>query len=41
MTGRVAGRVALVMGAGQTRGATIGNGRAIAVLLAREGASVL
>lgn len=41
MTGRVAGRVALVMGAGQTPGATIGNGRAIATLLAREGASVL
>ncbi len=40
MTGRVAGRIALVMGAGQTPGATIGNGRAIATLLAREGASV-
>lgn len=41
MTGRVAGRIALVMGAGQTPGATVGNGRAIAALLAREGASVL
>ena len=41
MTGRVAGRTALVMGAGQTPGATIGNGRAIATLLAREGARVL
>ena len=41
MTGRVAGRIALVMGAGQTPGATIGNGRAIATLLAREGAQVL
>ncbi len=40
MTGRVAGKVALVMGAGQTPGATIGNGRAIATLLAREGARV-
>ncbi|HEX7694070.1 MAG TPA: SDR family NAD(P)-dependent oxidoreductase [Sphingomonas sp.] len=41
MTGRVAGRVALVMGAGQTPGVTIGNGRAIATLLAREGARVI
>lgn len=41
MTGRVAGKTALVMGAGQTPGATIGNGRAIAILLAREGARVL
>jgi NAD(P)-dependent dehydrogenase (short-subunit alcohol dehydrogenase family) len=41
MTGRVAGRIALVMGAGQTPGETTGNGRAIATLLAREGAGVL
>ena len=41
MTGRVAGRIALVMGAGQTPGATIGNGRAIATLLARQGARVI
>jgi NAD(P)-dependent dehydrogenase (short-subunit alcohol dehydrogenase family) len=31
----------VVMGAGQTPGETIGNGRAIAVLFAREGAEVL
>lgn len=40
-TGRVAGKTALVMGAGQTPGQTTGNGRATAVLLAREGAKVL
>ena len=40
-SGRVAGKVALVMGAGQTPGATIGNGRAIAELLSREGARVI
>lgn len=39
MTGRVEGKVALVSGAG-TRGAGIGNGRAIAMALAREGAKV-
>jgi NAD(P)-dependent dehydrogenase (short-subunit alcohol dehydrogenase family) len=38
---RVAGKTALVMGAGQRPGETIGNGRAIAMLLAREGARVL
>jgi NAD(P)-dependent dehydrogenase (short-subunit alcohol dehydrogenase family) len=38
---RLAGKRAIVVGAGQTPGATIGNGRAIAVLLAREGAKVL
>lgn len=37
---RVAGKTALVMGAGQSPGETIGNGRAIATLLAREGAMV-
>jgi NAD(P)-dependent dehydrogenase (short-subunit alcohol dehydrogenase family) len=41
MSDRLAGRVAIVMGAGQTPGATIGNGRATAVLFAREGAVVL
>jgi NAD(P)-dependent dehydrogenase (short-subunit alcohol dehydrogenase family) len=41
MAGRVAGKVALVMGGGQTPGETIGNGRATALLLAREGARVL
>lgn len=41
MPGRVEGKVAIVVGAGQTPGATIGNGRATAILLAREGASVV
>jgi NAD(P)-dependent dehydrogenase (short-subunit alcohol dehydrogenase family) len=35
---RLAGRVALIVGAGQTAGETIGNGRATAVAFAREGA---
>lgn len=35
---RVLEKVAVVVGAGQTAGDTIGNGRAIAVLLARDGA---
>ncbi len=39
--GRLAGKVAVVVGAGQTPGATIGNGRATALLFAREGAAVL
>lgn len=38
---RLAGKRAVVVGAGQTPGETIGNGRAMAVLFAREGASVL
>ena len=41
MSGRLAGKVAIVMGAGQTPGDTIGNGRATAVLFAREGARVV
>ena len=41
MSGRVANKVAMVVGGGQTPGATIGNGRATAMLLAREGARVL
>ena len=41
MPGRVADKVALVVGGGQTPGATIGNGRATALLLAREGARVV
>ncbi len=41
MPGRVEGKVAIVVGAGQTPGATIGNGRATAILLAREGAAVV
>jgi NAD(P)-dependent dehydrogenase (short-subunit alcohol dehydrogenase family) len=38
---RLAGKRAIVVGAGQTPGETIGNGKAIATLLAREGAKVL
>ena len=38
---RLDGKVAVVVGAGQTPGATIGNGRATAVTFAREGARVL
>jgi len=41
MTGRMADTVAVVVGAGQTPGSTIGNGRATSLLLAREGARVL
>ena len=41
MAGRVEGKVLLLMGGGQTAGETIGNGRATAELLAREGARVL
>jgi len=40
-SGRLAGKVALVAGAGQTAGEKIGNGRATALLFAREGACVL
>ena len=39
--GKLAGKVALVMGAGQTPGESIGNGRATAILFAREGALVV
>ena len=38
---RLKGKVAIVVGAGQTPGDTIGNGRATAILFAREGASVV
>jgi len=38
---RLAGRVAVVIGGGQTPGETIGNGRATSILFAREGARVL
>ena len=41
MGDRVRDKVAVVFGAGQTPGETIGNGRATAVVLAREGAKVL
>lgn len=38
---RLAGKGAIVVGGGQTPGDTIGNGRATAILFAREGARVL
>jgi NAD(P)-dependent dehydrogenase (short-subunit alcohol dehydrogenase family) len=41
MPGRLAAKRAVVVGAGQTPGETIGNGRATAILFAREGATVL
>ena len=41
MAGRVADKVAVVVGGGQTPGETVGNGRATALLLAREGARVI
>lgn len=40
MADRVKGKIALLFGGGQTPGETIGNGRATAILLAREGAIV-
>jgi NAD(P)-dependent dehydrogenase (short-subunit alcohol dehydrogenase family) len=41
VTGRLAGKTAVVVGAGQQPGETIGNGKAIALTFAREGAEVL
>ncbi len=41
MGSRLTGKVGIVVGAGQTPGETIGNGRAAAILFAREGARVL
>jgi len=38
---RLEGKIAVVVGAGQTPGETIGNGRAMAILFAREGAAVV
>jgi len=38
---RLKDKTAIVVGAGQTPGSTIGNGRAMALLFAREGANVL
>lgn len=38
---RLAGKIAIVVGAGQTPGDTIGNGRATAIRFAEEGATVL
>jgi NAD(P)-dependent dehydrogenase (short-subunit alcohol dehydrogenase family) len=41
MVGRLPGRKAIIVGAGQTPGETIGNGRAMAITFAREGAEVM
>ncbi|HEX4180259.1 MAG TPA: SDR family oxidoreductase [Caulobacteraceae bacterium] len=41
MADRLKGKTAIITGAGQTPGETIGNGRAMAILFAREGAEVL
>lgn len=41
MAGRLEGKTAIIVGAGQTPGETIGNGRAMAILFAREGAEVM
>lgn len=38
MAGRLEGRAAVIVGAGQTEGETVGNGRATAITFAREGA---
>ena len=38
---RLKDKVAIVVGAGQTPGDTIGNGRATSILFAREGARVV
>lgn len=40
MAGRMTGKTAVVVGAGQSPGPNVGNGRATALLLAREGAQV-
>ncbi|GAB3688062.1 SDR family NAD(P)-dependent oxidoreductase [Saccharopolyspora tripterygii] len=41
MTGKLEGRTAVVVGGGQTPGATTGNGRAVALTFAQQGAKVL
>ena len=41
MADRLKGKTAIITGAGQTPGETIGNGRAMAMLFAREGAEVI
>ncbi len=41
MGNRLKGKIAVVVGAGQQPGDTIGNGRAISILFAREGAKVM
>eukprot|EP00929_Paragymnodinium_shiwhaense_P061374 TRINITY_DN3064_c0_g2_i1.p1 TRINITY_DN3064_c0_g2~~TRINITY_DN3064_c0_g2_i1.p1 ORF type:complete len:321 (+),score=74.03 TRINITY_DN3064_c0_g2_i1:74-1036(+) len=40
-TKRLEGKVCIVAGAGQTPGQTVGNGRAVALLFAREGAKLM
>ncbi|MGH6986631.1 MAG: SDR family NAD(P)-dependent oxidoreductase [Caulobacteraceae bacterium] len=40
MSDRLRGKTAIVVGAGQTPGSTIGNGRATAILFARQGARI-
>ena len=39
--GRLDGRTAVIVGAGQSRGETLGNGRATAITFANEGARLL
>ncbi|WP_340643703.1 SDR family NAD(P)-dependent oxidoreductase [Phenylobacterium sp.] len=41
MADRLKGKTAIIVGAGQTPGETIGNGRAMSILFAREGAEIL
>ena len=41
MSARLANKICIVAGAGQTPGETIGNGRAIALRFAQEGAEIL
>jgi NAD(P)-dependent dehydrogenase (short-subunit alcohol dehydrogenase family) len=41
VSGRLEGKTAIIVGAGQTPGDTIGNGKAMALLFAQEGADVL
>jgi NAD(P)-dependent dehydrogenase (short-subunit alcohol dehydrogenase family) len=41
VSARLAGKVAIVVGAGSTPGQTMGNGRATAILFAREGAKLV
>lgn len=41
MPGRLDGKVAVIVGAGQQPGATMGNGRAVAIRFAQEGATCL
>ena len=41
MAGRLQDKVAIIVGAGQTPGETIGNGRATALRFAEEGARLL